>query len=64
MPKPRKQTTAATVIVASLAKKAKKGGGDRYDSDDGAFTPYVPQSVSRPNGGEPVKTMKFTIEPA
>lgn len=61
MPKPRKQTAGGTTVVVTLDKPAKKSGGDRYVNEAGDFTPYVPQTISRPDGKNPVKTMTMVI---
>lgn len=53
-------------FMMELERPAKKEGGDRYkgkcDSTEVMF--YVPQSVSRPDGGSPIERFEVTLTPA
>lgn len=54
-----------TRIAVSLARPARKSGGDRYEGmfEDGSqFTIYVPQQISRPEG-LPVAKIQVTFTP-
>ena len=55
--------TGARTITVYLKRKAKKSGGDRYESEQG-FVIYIPQYLSRPNGTEnaPLGAIKVTFE--
>lgn len=44
-----------------LKRVAKKAGGDRYETPDGSFVIYVPQHISRPDGGV-LEKLKITFE--
>jgi len=55
----------ATIILV-LERQAKKGGGDRYTEKNSnspiPFTIYVPQSISRPDNGQPKAELTLTLE--
>ena len=52
-----------TKITVRLEKAAKKGGGDKYTGkiEESDFSIYIPQSISRSEGGEPKKEFTITI---
>lgn len=63
----------STVLVFTLEKKAKSGGGDKYvcdrcdrcDSSDNQqeFNIYIPQTISRKdNGNVPHQSFQVTIQ--
>jgi hypothetical protein len=48
-----------------LVRKARSKGGDKYLADVGEDRPatfYLPQSISRPDGNNPVETIEITFE--
>jgi len=56
-------------IKLTLENAARKSGGDKYEGlfihESGAtasIQPYVPQLISRPDGGKPVPVMNLTLE--
>lgn len=49
-----------TKVEVTLAKPAKKSGGDRYESTDG-FVIYIPQGISRP-AGVPLRKLEITFK--
>ena len=52
-------------IALGLTKPARKSGGDRYDGETEkgeSINIYVPQSISRPDGGKPVDEIVLTID--
>ena len=54
----------ATKVTVDLMKKAAKTGGDRYSNDEAGFGGlYIPQNISRPDGGEPVQSMVVSFTP-
>jgi len=53
----------AAIIQVNLVKAAKKSGGDKYESIDGKFTPYIPQDISRPDKGAPISSFTITFQP-
>lgn len=58
-----RSSSGSITYTFKLTKKAKSGGGDRYDcSDIENFNIYVPQEISRKNRTEPKKTLTITIE--
>lgn len=48
-------------VKATLTRKAKSAGGDRYEADD--LNVYIPQHISRQDGSEPVPYMEITFKP-
>jgi hypothetical protein len=49
------------VLVFTLEKKAKSGGGDKYFCETlPEFNMYIPQSISRKDG-QPCVTLQVTI---
>ena len=48
-------------IKLILERPARKAGGDRYTSEDGSLTIYIPQKYSR-KSGSPTKVMWVTFE--
>lgn len=50
-------------LIFSLAKAAKKNGGDKYETstDEEIFSIYFPQSISRDKSNKPKKTLIVTV---
>jgi hypothetical protein len=48
--------------VIELVQKARRAGGDKYQSRDGLVVIYVPQYISRSLDAEPPKKLKVTFE--
>ena len=54
---------AKTESIFTLEKAARKAGGDKYTSEDGQWTVYVPQTLSRPGGAQsPVAKARISFE--
>lgn len=54
---------SSKIELVKLVQRARRSGGDKYESDDGRFTIYVPQYISRPAGQpEPVEKLKVIFE--
>lgn len=50
------------VLVFTLEKKAKSGGGDKYVCETlPEFNMYIPQSISRKENGKPCEKLQITI---
>jgi hypothetical protein len=54
------------IMKFDLVRPARSSGGDRYEcgrkGDPEWMTIYVPQHISRPNGGQPVGMLEVTIK--
>ena len=56
------QKMSEELLLFTLEKKAKSGGGDKYVCETlPEFNMYIPQTISRKENGQPSQTLQVTI---